>query len=126
MLHVISANRLYDGAVVYVGREAPWTCRLDNARVFTDKAELETGLQSAQSDAKNSLVVEPCSVEVTQEAGVLQAVSLRERIRAQGPTIDFSRRTSRAIPDATGSGESSHDPEEESGLQNLIKESSLA
>jgi len=93
MPKVISANRLADGIVVYAGRQGSWFERLGQAKIFVSKAEAEAGLLVAQSDAKRNLVVEPVVVEVTEDANGLRAVTLREAIRAQGPTIDFLPRT---------------------------------
>jgi hypothetical protein len=89
MPKVISANRLADGIVVYAGRDGSWFERLSQAKVFASKAEAEVGLRIAQNDAKRNLVVEPVVVEVAEDAGGLRAVTLREAIRARGPTIDF-------------------------------------
>ena len=93
MPKVISANRLADGIVVYAGRDGSWSERLSQAKIFASKAEAEAGLLVAQDDAKRNLVVEPVVVEVTEDATGLRAVTLREAIRARGPTIDFLPRT---------------------------------
>ncbi|MGH6850853.1 MAG: DUF2849 domain-containing protein, partial [Methylocella sp.] len=89
MPKVISANRLADGIVVYAGRDGDWFERLPQAKIFADKAAAEAGLLFAQNDAKRNLVVEPVLVEVTEDVSGPRAVSLREAIRARGPTIDF-------------------------------------
>jgi hypothetical protein len=93
MPKVISANRLADGIVVYAGRDGSWSERLSQATIFASKAEAEAGLLIAQNDAKRNLVVEPFVVEVVGDASGLRAVTLREAIRARGPTIDFLPRT---------------------------------
>src|SRR3984893_10022945 len=100
MPKVISANRLADGIVVYAGRDGSWFDRLCQAKIFASKAEAEAGLLVAQSDAKRNLVVEPVVVEVTEDASGLRAVTLREAIRARGPTIDFLTRTHAFTQDA--------------------------
>jgi hypothetical protein len=89
MPHVISANRLSDGIVVYVGSDGAWAERLDESKVFAGQAEAEAGLLLARNDVTRNLVVDPCLVEVTEEASGLRAVTLRESIRARGPTIEF-------------------------------------
>jgi hypothetical protein len=89
MPQVISANRLIDGIVVYAGRDGAWSDALGEAKVLTSKAEAEAALLLAQSDVKRNLVVDPNIVEVTEEASGPRAVTLRESIRARGPTIDF-------------------------------------
>jgi len=93
MPSVITANRLADGTVVYVGRDGAWAERLSQATIFASKAEAEAGLLIAQNDAKRNLVVEPVVVDVIRYASGLRAVTLREKIRALGPTIDFLPRT---------------------------------
>ncbi|MGO8843793.1 MAG: DUF2849 domain-containing protein [Methylocella sp.] len=93
MPQVISANRLIDGIVVYAGRDGAWADALGAAKIFTSKAEAEAALLLAQNDVKRNLVVDPCLVEVTEEARGVRAVTLRESIRARGPTIDFLPQT---------------------------------
>ncbi len=93
MSQVISANRLIDGIVVYAGRDGAWADALGAAKIFTSKAEAEAALLLAQNDVKRNLVVDPCLVEVTEEARGVRAVTLRESIRARGPTIDFLPQT---------------------------------
>ena|ERR1700730_10448359 len=89
MSKVISANRLADGIVVYAGQGRAWFERLNEACIFASKEEANAGLSLAQDDVTRNLIVEPCLVDVTQGAGGLRPSTLRETIRAQGPTIDF-------------------------------------
>ncbi len=93
MPKVISANRLADGIVVYAGRDGSWSEQLSQAKIFANTAAAAPGLLIAQNDAKRNLVVEPVVVEVTEDADGLRAVTLRDIIRARGPTIDFLPRT---------------------------------
>ena len=93
MSQVISANRLIDGIVVYASRNGSWADALAAAKIFASKAEAEAALLFAQNDVKGNLVVDPCLVEVTEEASGVRAVTLRESIRAQVPTIDFLPQT---------------------------------
>ncbi len=89
MLKVVSANRLADGVVVYAGQDGAWSERLNDARAFASQEEAESGLALAQADAARNLIVDPFLVEVTRNASGLRPASLREAIRAHGPTIDF-------------------------------------
>ena len=101
MPKVIAANRLADGIVVYAGQGGAWFEPLDEARIFASKEDADAGLSLAQDDVTRNLIVEPCLVDVTRDAGGLRPSTLRESIRARGPTIDFSHRraiTSDAIP----------------------------
>jgi sulfite reductase (NADPH) hemoprotein beta-component len=92
MPKIVSANRLSDGIVVYLGAEGAWLGALDEARVFTDATEAEAGLAAAREDARQNLVVDPFMVEVATGEGGLRPITLRNSIRAQGPTIDYAHR----------------------------------
>jgi hypothetical protein len=118
MPKVISANRLADGIVVYAGRDGSWFEGLSQAKIFASKAEAETGLLVAQNDAKRNLVVEPVVVEVTEDASGLRAVTLREIIRARGPTIDFLPRTDAFARDADPPQENTAKPATKAVLRN--------
>lgn len=83
---VVTANRLNDGAVVYLAEPGRWSTRLEEARMLLDAAQAEVMLSEAERDAATR-VVGPYLIEVeTGEAGP-RVASLRERIRATGPTI---------------------------------------
>ena len=88
-MQAISANRLADGIVVYAGHDGSWVERFAEARIFLRKPEADTGLLAAQNDVRRNLIVEPCLIEVCEKPGGLRPLTLREAIRAQGPTIDF-------------------------------------
>ena len=103
MPHVISANRLVDGIVVYIGRDGTWTTKLGEGQIFSSKAEAEAA-RLAPADAQRNLVVDPAVVEVTEEAGGPRAVTLRESIRACGPTIDFLPATAGLCHDGGSAG----------------------
>ncbi len=89
MLHVVSANRLADGVVVYLGACDDWVERLEAAAVFADDAECEAGLEKARAAVGANLVVDPFAVPVVEDGKGRRAVSLRDSIRALGPTIRY-------------------------------------
>ncbi|MCI0735981.1 MAG: DUF2849 domain-containing protein [Beijerinckiaceae bacterium] len=93
MPKVISANRLTDGIVVYAGHGGTWVERLDQAQILASKEDADAGLLLAKEDARRNLVVEPALVDVAEMEGGRRPATLRESIRAQGPTIDFLPRT---------------------------------
>jgi hypothetical protein len=95
MPKVISANRLADGIVVYAAPDGSWRTALDAAQIFEGEAEARDGLRAAQADAKRNLILDPFVVEVVRDDGGLRAATLRDAIRAQGPTIDFTPWTGR-------------------------------
>jgi len=89
MLQIVSANRLTDGTVVYLDPHGNWVERLETAAVFSNDAECGAGLEKARAAVAGNLVVDPFAVAIVEEAGERRAVSLRDAIRALGPTIQF-------------------------------------
>jgi hypothetical protein len=90
MLQIISANDLSDGMVVYFVVPGTWTRDIAQAKTFASESDVEAGLALAKGDVKNDLIVDPFAVDVTATASDgLEAVSLRNAIRAKGPTVSF-------------------------------------
>ncbi len=86
-LSVASANRLADGVVVFLGDAGEWTTRLDRAAVARDKRAAEILLDRAKTEAFS--VVDPYLVAVSEDDdGVLEPLSLREKIRVSGLTFE--------------------------------------
>lgn len=85
-LVVASANRLADGAVVFLDGSGHWTTKLERAALARDERAGEILLERAK--AESFPVVDPFLVAVTEGAdGVLEPVSLREKIRVSGLTF---------------------------------------
>lgn len=85
-MKVITANRLLDGDVVWLGENGSWVERVTLARTFEGKDDVADGLAQGATAEKNQEVVGVYEMDVTQEEGVLVPVRLREKIRAAGPT----------------------------------------
>jgi len=87
MPQVLTANRLTDGEVVYLGAADHWVEDLASARLLASAKEgevaLATGIE-AESDLK---VVHAYLFDVTGNGEALRPVKMREIIRAAGPTI---------------------------------------
>ena len=79
---VVTANRLTDGEPVYFTAEDGWSERLEEAAVATGNAS-ENLL--ARAETLGASVVEPYLFEVKPHP--TEALSIRERIRALGPTV---------------------------------------
>ena len=90
MPKIVSANRLSDGLVVYLGAGGSWLTSLDEARFFADDTEASAGLSAAREDVRRNLVVDPFLVEVESGAAGLHPITLRNAIRARGPSVDFA------------------------------------
>jgi hypothetical protein len=85
-LVVASANRLADGAVVYLDQAGRWTTSLQRAAA-RDRSGGEALLARARGEAHG--IVDPLLVAVVRQAdGALEPLGLRERIRASGLTFE--------------------------------------
>ena len=87
MPQVISANRLADGAVVFLGRDGAWVELLPEAEVFDGEAALAEGLARAKAAEARNLVLDIAPIDVTGSGKGLAATHLREIIRSAGPTV---------------------------------------
>jgi hypothetical protein len=89
MLRVISANRLRDGIIVYLGPHGDWVTEIGAATLLTSEAACEAGQAKARAAMAANLIVDPLMVDVTEGAEGRRATTLRNAIRAFGPTIKF-------------------------------------
>ena len=94
MPSIVTANRIGDGAVVYLAPQARWTVDIKEAEVAADKTALAALEAVAAKAAADQLVVSVYAMEVGLNDGHPVPLSMREKIRAQrGPTIPaLSRR----------------------------------
>ena len=87
MSQVITASRLHDGAVVFLGPQRGWVERLAEAAVFASPDLSVEALKAAQRDESDNVVLDIYAIDVIDQHGVWKPVKLREAIRAQGPTV---------------------------------------
>lgn len=84
---VVTANRLDDGVVVYLTDDGGWTERLGESRRIEGEEALGRAMETAKAAEAARIVVEAYPIDVADQDGVLVALRLREKIRAEGPTI---------------------------------------
>ncbi|HSG95706.1 MAG TPA: DUF2849 domain-containing protein [Afifellaceae bacterium] len=91
-MHIISANRLADGLVVFRCGDGRWSQIIAAAERIEDEAAIETALETALADVRANRVVDPYAVEVGVPENGKDPVAkrLRERIRISGPTTGHS------------------------------------
>jgi hypothetical protein len=85
----ITANRLDDGRVVFLDDVGGWVPTLVEARLLADGAELEKASAYAKAQHDARVVVEPYPVDIVIVDGLPVPARIRERIRAQGPTVRY-------------------------------------
>jgi hypothetical protein len=83
-LQVFTANRLSDGVVVFLSGDERWLEAPDATGVI-DASAMETKMMAVAESAA-AIVIDPYLITVTDENGEIRPVSLRERIRAYGPS----------------------------------------
>jgi predicted NAD/FAD-binding protein len=86
---VITANRLTDGAVVWLTDDHAWSAHLAEAAVATSSEAALKLLNAANGD--ESIAVGAYAARVATDAGQIRPATLRERIRVAGPTFDFAQ-----------------------------------
>jgi hypothetical protein len=86
MPNVVTANRLIDGIVVYLAADGGWV--EDIARAHFAETEEETKALEAQGEkaVKDRIVVAMYAMPVEIKDGAVDALSVRERIRASHRT----------------------------------------
>ncbi|TNE42568.1 MAG: DUF2849 domain-containing protein [Alphaproteobacteria bacterium] len=84
---VLTANRLVDGDVVYWRDETTWVANLSEARVFENEDELSKAEADAQAQVKADKIIDPYAFGVDLSSGTVAPASMRELIRAKGPSI---------------------------------------
>jgi hypothetical protein len=85
--HVVTANRLEDGAVVYLAEGDAWSEWIDGGRLAATKEEGAALLAAAETAVAELKVVAPYLIDVVAEGDTLRAVRFREHIRASGPPV---------------------------------------
>ena len=86
-MQVLTANRLADGAVVFLGTNHVWRERIEEAAVFSTGAAAEEALRSGVADVTAHVVVDTYLIDVKRGAAGVSPLRLREKIRSAGPTV---------------------------------------
>lgn len=92
---IVTANRLRDGAVVYLTGDGRWSERLAAGALAEDKAAVADLLAQAERSVADRLVVAPYAFPVALASEGPLPTQKREQIRAAGPTVhpQFGRET---------------------------------
>ncbi len=85
----ITANRLDDGRVVFLDERGVWVHDIAEALLVSDGPDLDNASAYAEAQADARIVLEPYPIDVTIADGRPVPVRIRERIRAEGPTVAY-------------------------------------
>jgi hypothetical protein len=91
---VISANFTDSGAPAYLAANGEWVREFQRSAPIETESERDALLNRALEQER--LVCDPYFFDVRLEGGVIDPISARERIRAEGPTVRIRR------PDTSG------------------------
>ena len=86
---VLTANRLTDGIAVWYDRDGKWNEWIGRSVVANTKEEAENLEAIGKKAYANNEVLDVNLVEVEEIEGQIRPLRLRERIRAEGPTIEY-------------------------------------
>ncbi len=85
-LQMVTANRLSDGAVVYLDKERGWVRDANQGHAVSDDAA-DALLLEAEVSVEDCTVVVPYLIAVEAGAKGYKPLRFREQIRAFGPTV---------------------------------------
>jgi Protein of unknown function (DUF2849) len=90
---VLTANRLSDGAVVYLTKSGIWSEWIAESRIAQDAKASATLLADGLDRSSGELADPPYLIDVIADGGDIRPLRYRERIRAFGPSIhpDFGK-----------------------------------
>ena len=86
---VITANRLRDGAVVYLAGDGAWVTELACAAIAEDAAAAAVLSQAGERAVAEQQVVAPYLIEIETGPEGVRPKRYKELIRARGPSIRF-------------------------------------
>jgi hypothetical protein len=85
---MLTANRLGDGAVVYLAEGGRWVEEFVGGAILRDDASTKDAVDSGDAAVADRLVIGPYLIEVQVSTSGPAPISVRERIRAdRGPTF---------------------------------------
>jgi hypothetical protein len=83
---IVTANRTWDGAVIYRTAQRGWSAELADAAVVRSSDEARTLLAESAADDLGAIGAYIAPVEIT-DGGKVEPGNLREQIRRSGVTI---------------------------------------
>ena len=85
---IVTANRTWDGAVIYRTASRGWSAELDEAAIVRSNDDARALLAESVADDLGAVGAYIAPVEIT-DSGKIEPGNLREQIRRQGVTIDL-------------------------------------
>ena len=87
MLQMIIANRLRDGAVVFLAASETWETVIAAGSVIDNEADAARLMALAKRHETECQVIDPQLIDVDVKEGKPRPTAIREAIRAFGPSV---------------------------------------
>jgi hypothetical protein len=102
MIKTLTANRLGDGVAVWLTANGNWSELLADALCVRHAEGVSSIEAIGKSAFARNLVVDVNIIDLEEHGGGLRPVRLRERIRAEGPTVrrDLGKQADRHLAQA--------------------------
>lgn len=84
----VTANYLGNGAVVFLAEDGRWSPNVNDSAIAGDAVTAAALMAIANKAAADQLVVGPYLFEVSVEGEAVRPLSVRESIRAIGPSVE--------------------------------------
>ncbi len=89
MPQIVTANRLDDGRVVFLTASDDWTADINGSALAANEEQAAELLAAGARAEAACVVIAPYLIDAEAENGQIRAASIRESIRAHGPTVPY-------------------------------------
>ncbi len=87
MPHMVIANTLKDGRVVFLAADGSWVAAIADGELAADEAAAAQLLESGKAAEAGNLIIDPQLIEVNETDHGRHPTAYREYIRAYGPSV---------------------------------------
>jgi hypothetical protein len=88
-LQILTANRLSDGISVWYDVDGRWNESIARSEIARKPEDAERLGAIGKKAFADNLVLDVNLIDIEENNGFIRPLRLRERIRAEGPTIDY-------------------------------------
>lgn len=88
-LKVLTANRLLDGACVWLGVNGEWNEELKGAFIARHEEAVASLEEIGKKAVQDNILVDVALIDVEEKGDLIWPVRLRERIRSGGPSVAY-------------------------------------
>lgn len=86
-LQAVTANLLCSGAAVYLTPYKTWSPRFGDAALFRTAEDVADAVAFGEAEVEARVVLDPYAFDCTQDGDRVAPKSVREVIRADGPSV---------------------------------------